>query len=119
MCSETKCRASLAYHYYINVDRTPTPANMNYTQVLKGFYTEWESIIKLNEQDRPKVPVLSKNQAPLHCIESFKDCLYRMYGVRTCPISYVIRSNAEVEDEVNDPLGPGIYFGRSESVWKN
>ena len=108
--------ASLAYHYYINIDRTPTPANMNYTQVLKGFYTEWESIIKLSEEDRPKVPVLSKNQTPLRWMESFKDCLYRTYGVRTCPISYVIRSNVEVEDEASDPLDFGNCFGRSGSV---
>ena len=108
--------ASLAYHYYLSIDRTPTPANMNYTQVLKGFYNEWESIIKLSEEDRPKVPVLSKNQTPLRWMESFKDCLYRTYGVRTCPISYVIRDSPEVEDEDVDPLGPGDCFGRSGSV---
>ena len=99
--------ASLAYHYYISIDRTPTPANMNYTQVLKGFYAEWESIIKLSEEDRPKVPMLSKNQTPIQWMESFKDCLYRTYGVRTYPISYVIRESTEVEPEINVPLGPG------------
>ena len=108
--------ASLAYHYYVNIGRTPTPANMNYTQVLKGFHEEWESIIKLSEEDRPKVPALSKNQTPIRWMESFKDCLYRTYGVRTCPISYVIRESPQVEPEINDPLGPGQCFGRSGSV---
>ena len=109
--------ASLAYHYYISIGRTPTPANMNYTQVLKGFHTEcWESIIKLSEEDRPKVPALSKNQTPLRWMESFKDCLYRTYGVRTCPISYVIRESAEVADEDSDPLAPGNCFRRFGSV---
>ena len=37
--------ASLAYHYYMDINRTPTPSNMNYSQVLEGFYAEWESII--------------------------------------------------------------------------
>ena len=32
--------ASIAYHYYTSIGRTPRAANMNYTIVLKDFYTE-------------------------------------------------------------------------------
>ena len=45
--------ASLAYHYYKNTARTPTPTNMNYTRILKGFHTEWEAILKQSKEDKP------------------------------------------------------------------
>ena len=108
--------ASIAYHYYLDIGRTPTPANMNYTQVLRGFYTEWEAINRLQDEDSPAVPTLSKNVTPLRWLESFKDCLSRTFGVRSCPISYVIRPNVTVTPEANDPLIPGNAFGASGSV---
>ena len=108
--------ASIAYHYYKDIGRTPTAANMNYSLVLKGFYTEWQAIQTLKNEDRPSVPVLSKHQTPLKWMESFKDCLYRTYGVRSCPISYVIRSNVAVPEEANDPLISGRAFGASGSI---
>ena len=108
--------ASVAFHYYCDISCTQTPQNMNYTLVLRDFYTEWEAITKLSEEDRPTVPKLGKNQTPLRWIESFKDCLYRTFGVRKCPISYVIRDTVAVTPEADDPLGPGQAFGVSGSV---
>ena len=96
--------ASLAYHYYKDTARTPTPANMNYTRVLKGFYTEWEAILKQSKEDKPDAPVLSKSQTPVRWIESFKDCLFRTYGVRMTPLSYVIRDDVAVPAEADVPL---------------
>ena len=63
--------ASIAFHYYQDVGRTPTPVNMNYTNVLKGFYVQWESIVTLSEEEKPSIPVLSKHQTPLKWMESF------------------------------------------------
>ena len=115
-CSLRLKVASIAYHYYLDIGRTPTPQGMNYSQVLRGFYTEWEAMKQLSKEDRPDVPALSKQVTPVRWIESFKDCLYRTYGVRSCPISYVIRENPQVEAEILDPLVPGQAFGRSGSV---
>ena len=108
--------ASIAYHYYVDIGRIPTPANMNYTNVLRAFYVEWESLEKLMDEDRPVVPVLTKNNTPLKWLESFKDCTYRTFGVRNCPIAYVIRDDENVTPEVDDPLQPGRAFGESGSV---
>lgn len=102
--------ASIAYHYYINTDRTITAANMNYSSVLKGFYVEWEAINEMIQTDPPSVPVLSKHITPIKWMESFKDCLFNTYGVRKCPLSYVIRPDVVVEPEVNAPLLPGFAY---------
>ena len=83
--------ASIAYHYYTSIGRVPTAANMNYTNVLRAFYAEYEALLTLSEEGKHDVPVLHKNQTPLKWIESFKDLLYRTYGVRTCPLLYIIR----------------------------
>ena len=100
--------ASTAYHYYTDTSRTPTPQNMNYTNVLRSFYTEWEAITQQSEEDSPTVPVLSRSQTPIRWLESFKDCLYRTYGVRNCPLSYVIRDTVAVADEDTVPLLQGM-----------
>ena len=54
--------ASIAYHYYIEIGRTPTPQNMNYSTVLRGFYQEWEALKILSDEGRPDVPVLGKKR---------------------------------------------------------
>lgn len=108
--------ASIAYHYYVDVGRNPTPANMNYTNVLKAFYVQWEAIMTLANEDKPVIPVLSKHQTPLKWMESFRDAMSRLYGVRHTPVSYVIRDDALVTPEVDDPLLPGESFGASGSV---
>ena len=108
--------ASAAYHYYLSTGRARTPANMNYTNTLRGFYVEYEALITLSDKKKPSVPVLTKHQTPLKWIESFKDCLYRTYGIRKCPILYVIRAKATVPNEVDDPLTPLLAYGQSGSL---
>ena len=108
--------ASLAYHFYVDVGRTPTPASMNYTNVLRSFYDEYEAIQKMSEETKPDVPILHKNTTPLRWIESFRDCLYRTFGIRGTPLLYVVRDSAQVEPEVDDPLVVNRAYGRSGSV---
>jgi hypothetical protein len=115
-CSLRLKVASIAFHYYMSIDRNPTPTNMNYTSVLRPFYVEWEALLKLSDESKPDVPVLTKHITPLKWVESFKDCLLRTFGVRTCPLLYVIRDNTAVVPDENDPLIPGSSFGSSGSV---
>ena len=72
LCAKRLKVASIAYHYYTSIGRTPTPANMNYTSVLRDFHIEWEAVLKLNKEDKASVPVLSKQVPPLKWIESLK-----------------------------------------------
>ena len=100
--------ASVAWHYYDSIGRVQSPVNMNYTNVLRMFYSEWEAIEQLREEDKPEVPVLSKHMTPIRWLESFKDCTSRTFGVRNCPLAYVIRDAVAVPNEVDDPLEPGF-----------
>ena len=85
--------ASIAYHYYMAVQRPFTTGNMHYTNVLKAFHIEWEAIEKLAKVTKPEVPKLSKHQTPIRWVESFKDCAFRIFGVRGAPLSYIDRSD--------------------------
>ena len=108
--------ASLAYHYYVSIQRPFTVANMHYMNVLKGFYVEWEAIEKLSDETKPDVPKLTKHQTPIRWVESFKDCAFRTFGVRGAPLSYVIRDNDTVKADFEDPLSFGRAYGSSGSV---
>ena len=79
---------------------------MNYANVLRDFHTEWEAIVQQSKESKLSVPVLSGIMTPVRWIESFKDCLFCTYGVRKCPIAYVICNNAEVPDQDEVPLIP-------------
>ena len=102
--------ASVAWHYYESIGRQQTPQNMNYSNVLRQFYTEWESIELLKDEDKPEVPVLSKHFTPIRWLESFRDCALRTFGIRNCPLSYVIRDVVQVPTEIEDPLLAGSAF---------
>ena len=108
--------ASIAFHFYESIGRDIKATNMNYSNVLKDFYTEYESVIALSEETKPSVPLLTKNNTPLKWIESFKDCLFRTYGVRKTPLLYVIRDAATPPSEVDDPLVAGKAYGSSGSI---
>ena len=56
------------------------------------------------------------NLTPLKRTESFKDCLYFTFGIRKCPLSYLIRDEVIPENEVNDPLLPNKSYGKSGSL---
>jgi hypothetical protein len=57
---------------------------MNYTNVLRIFYVEWKAIQKLSKEEAPDVPMLSKNLTPVRWMESIKDYLSHVFGVRDC-----------------------------------
>jgi hypothetical protein len=115
-CSLRLKIASIAFHYYASIGREHTPANMNYTQVLKDFYTEYESVLSMSKVDKPEVPILHKNNTPLKWIESFKNCLFRTYGIRKTPLLYVVRENVAIPPEIDDALIPGKAYGNSGSI---
>ena len=108
--------ASTAFHYYQSISCMTTPANMSYTQAIKHFYVEYEAIKKLVKEEKPDVPIIHKNLAPIRWLESFKDCLYCTFGVREMPLIYVICDEVAVMPEANDPLNGRNAYSASGSV---
>ena len=77
----------------------------------------YDSVIALTDESKPDVSVLhNKNNTPLKWIESFKDCLFRTYGIRKAPLLYMIRDLVTVPTEVEDPLLVGKAYGSSDSI---
>ena len=109
--------ASKAFEYYTQINREPDATNMHYTKVLKKFYIEWKAICEAADHDiELKLPVLSKNNPPLKWCDSMKHYLHAKYGTRRIPLDYVIRENAQVEPELQDPLLHEEPYGSSGSV---
>ena len=115
--------AFIAYHYYVYMSCEITVQNMQYTNVLKDFYIEWEALEQMEKQDVPKLPTLSKINIPLKWCESFKHYLYATFGVRKIPLTYVIRESVNETPENGsdpnagyDPLQDNKLYGNSGSV---
>ena len=108
--------ASFAYHYYDSIGREHTPTDMHYTRVLKDFFTEYETLLDLKDEDKSDVPILQKNLTLLNWTESFKDCIYCIFGIHKCPLSHLIRDEVVPENEVDDSLLPDKSYGKSGSL---
>jgi hypothetical protein len=106
--------ASIAFHYYESIGRDINAPNMNYSAVLRNFHIEYDSVVALSDEKKPDVPLLhNKNNTPLKWIESFKDCLFRTYGLRKTPLLYVIRDQVTPPTKAEDPLSVGKVYGSS------
>ena len=104
-CSHRLKIAQVAFHFYRSIGISFTySTNMYYQYVLKDFYVEWDAIVKFSKENKPEVPKLSKNMTPLRWKESFRDCLYRTFGVRDSPLSFVICEDKNILSEMEDPL---------------
>ena len=89
---------------------------MNFTQYLKNFRIEYDSIVKLSEQDEPDIPKISKDLPIMNWQSSFDNYCSSVFGVRNIPLSYVIRPDDAVEPEAEDPLLSGCLYGRNGSL---
>ena len=83
--------AADAVRYYQAIGRDLTAGNMNYTNTLKSFELQWKSLVGRKDEDKPKVPVITKNLKITRWSESFDDFLHRITGARHAPLAYVTR----------------------------
>ena len=104
-----------ATKYYLSVGRTPSLANLHYTNVLATFKVEYEAYEKLQKESAPDVPEIKDSDNERKVIKwapIFMDCMSRTYGIKG-PLAYVLRQNADVTPEEGDPLLENNYFGTS------
>ena len=110
--------ASNAVVYYQSINRTMTPANMHYNNVLATFKIEWDAYKELRDADEPKIPKINDRDAERKVIKwvpVFLDSMSRTFGVKG-PLRYVLRDNVDVADELVDPLDPNAHYGTSGSL---
>ena len=65
---------------------------------MKNFEIQWKALKAKKEEDVPDVPKISKSLPVIKWTEAFQDFLARVIGVRTIPLSYVIRQVVEVNN---------------------
>ena len=88
-----------------------------------GTSTKWSAIKTLSKQSPPKVPTLTKTNTPLRWYDAFKKVCYNTFGVRTVPLTYIIREKVEVTPETGndasvtyDPCLTNKAHGASGSI---
>lgn len=107
-----------AAKYYTSIGRAITAANMHYGNVLTGFKTDYEAYCLLKKQDEPEAPVVNdkdKEKKIIKWMPLFEDALSRTFGSKG-PLIYVLRDNAAVPTETDDPLDENCHYGQSGSM---
>ena len=101
--------AAEAVRYYESVGRSPTPTMMAWTPTLKNFSLHWNSLVERKSDSTVKLetPKITKTLIVTKWTESFSDFLNRTIGVRTIPLSYVIRPDSHVT-----PAAPPVATGQ-------
>ena len=89
--------ASSIVRYYALVGRETTAANMQWTMTIRNFKPGWKALkeAKANNSE-PDVPKISRNLTATAWVPAFTEFLNRIVGSRQVPLSYVIRSDADV-----------------------
>ena len=108
--------ASLAVRYYNATNREIDATNMHYTNYLKSFHEQWQSLLKKGKDDEPDTPCITRSLPIMKWTESFTDFLSQVIGHRDIPLAYLVREN----DTVPVPAPPLInnrpYSAEHESV---
>ena len=103
--------ASNLVRYYDTVGRTITAANMQWNTVMKNFEVQWKALKDRKDDEEPDVPMISKALPIIKWTEAFEDYLSRVIGVRTIPLSYVIRA-----EETPPAVAPPLEVGQPHST---
>ena len=110
--------ASNAVRFYRDVGRTPTFVNMHYNNVLADFKVDYDAYQTLKKQDSPETPLVNdkdRDKKIIKWVPLFEDAMSRSFGAKG-PLRYIIRENAAVMSEADDPLEDNSYFGTSGSL---
>ena len=83
--------AANAVRYYNTIGRPITNANMHFTNVLKGFNEQWQSLVRKGSDADPDTPCITRSLPIMKWTESFTDFLSQVIGHREIPLSYLIR----------------------------
>ena len=75
------------------VDYTFIATNMLYNLVIQNFEQRWKALKDCKENDNCEVPKISKLFPRIKWTEAFSEFLNQTIGVRTIPLTYLIRGD--------------------------
>ena len=105
-----------AAKYYDTVGRELTAANMAWDPVLKNFAEHWKALSDRKDDDAPDTPKITKALPIIKWTEAFADFTQRVIGVRTIPLSYVIRETVAVNADAPALMNRQPYSATHGSV---
>ena len=108
--------ASLAVRYYNATNREIDATNMHYTNYLKSFHAQWQSLLKKGKDDEPDTPCITRSLPIMKWTESFTDFLSQVIGHRDIPLAYLVRENDTVPVPAPPLLNNRPYSAEHESV---
>lgn len=95
--SQNKLSAASEYmRYFQTVGRETSAATVSYDPIIKKFTQHWSALKARKAAAEPEIPKITKTLPVTKWTESFADFLQRVCGVRTIPLSYVIRDEVAV-----------------------
>ena len=84
--------AVAASFYYDSTDRALTPSNMSW-DTLKNFEIQFAALLSKKKEASPSVPVFKQRQSFIKFLDVIMLYLDLVYGVRNCPLAYVVRND--------------------------
>ena len=101
--------ASSAVEYHRLVGRSTSAQSMQWTR-LENFKEQMDAMkTEIEGEDKLKLPLISKFLTIVPWLESFDIYLGSTYGVRKCPMGYVIRTDPDVPVAA-PPLAPSQLY---------
>ena len=97
--------AAIAVEYYASTARPLTAGAMVWNSRLKNFEKEYEVIKSMKSKDGGEVPKITKNVGIAKFLEAYENFTKEYIGVRSAPLAYVIRVDANVPNPA-PPLAP-------------
>ena len=94
--------------FYDAIGRDLTNTNIVFDTVIADFTDQWKALVGKKKETSQEVPKISKELPILKWFESMEDFLSQVVGIRTIPLSYVIRAIVDVpaavpEQQPNKP----------------
>ena len=86
--------ASELMRYYITIGCRLTVLNTVYSTVIQSFTQQWAGLKDHKRQTDPVVPKITAELPIMRWVDVFDNFLSRKIGVRTIPLSYVMRETA-------------------------
>ena len=80
---------------------------MQWNPVGQNFKEQWKALANRKDEDHPETLKITKALPVMKWTESFQDFLSCIVGIRTIPLTYVIRTNVDVAPVAAPPIAAG------------
>lgn len=111
--------AAKCVKYYQDTGRDLSANNMMWSTRLSAFEVSWKALEDAKEKDPTnKLPILTRNFPIDKWLESYHNYADQRIGVRTCPLTYILREDSAVP-AVAPALGANVPYSAMHGSLRN